>query len=76
MSAYDLQFRGENSGRRVGARIQLEVADQRNDGICPRGRTLAGTERRVAAHRFNAFSFASLSGGPYGMGLKENNRAF
>lgn len=66
----------KGSSRGVSARVGPEIADQRNNFIV-RGRgALAGAKRGVAPHRFAAFAFTALGGGPYRVRLKEDNRAF
>lgn len=62
------------SGRCVGARIQLEVADQRDDLAARHRGTLAGAESGMTAHRLPAFAFVTLSRSPHGMGPKEYDR--
>lgn len=64
------------SGRGVTARAGPEIADQRNNRTARDRGALTGAKRRVATHRFVPFAFPTLGGGPYRVGLKENNRAF
>jgi hypothetical protein len=60
---------GPDSGRRVGAGIHLEVADDGFAGGCGAPRD----NRRMAAHRFAALALTTLGRDPCRMGVKANN---
>ncbi|WP_199182784.1 hypothetical protein [Mycobacterium sp. 4858] len=57
-------LRAKYSGRSVGARVQLEVADERNDLATGNRGVLPGAESRVTAHRVTTFALMPLRRGP------------
>lgn len=72
--AYCAIYARKCSGRGVGAGVELEVADQRNDLATGDRGTLAGAESGVTTHRLTAFAFLAPSRSPSRVGLKGNNR--
>ncbi len=71
---YRAVFREHASGRGIGARVQLEVADSWGDFAPRRGGLAPSQKRGVAAHRRPALSFLPPGRNPRRMGLKENDR--